>query len=252
MIKSKEDKHYKEGIFSNFCKGLKIVQSFSLITEHIQIMNHIKKQLARSQQGWADDVAKVLWIHRTHPRNSQNETPFSLTYGSEAIIPSAESLVTQEERRIIKETAKRKGGEDREVASIEEVNCHNKLRKYHSTSSQLHTKELKQIDPDDLEEMDLKWQMAMLTMRARRFLKKTGRNLGVNGTDTIRFDKTKVECYNFHKRGHFAREYRAPKHQDNRNRETTRRTIPVEAEEGPTNFALMAYTSSGSSSSDSE
>ncbi|GKB50205.1 putative ribonuclease H-like domain-containing protein [Tanacetum coccineum] len=113
-------------------------------------------------------------------------------------------------------------------------------------------------------------KMAMLIMRVRRFLKKTGRNLGVNGTDTIRFDKSKVECYNCHKRGHFTREYRAPKQQDNNNREITRRTVPIEEttsnalvsqcygfgydwsdqpEEGPTNFALMAYTSLGSSSS---
>ncbi|GJV65596.1 hypothetical protein Tco_1476424, partial [Tanacetum coccineum] len=78
---------------------------------------------------------KVLWIHRTLPRNSQNETPFSLTYSSEAIIPLAESLITQEEGRTTKEYAKRKGGEDREVASIKEANCHNKLCKYHSTRS---------------------------------------------------------------------------------------------------------------------
>ncbi|GKB86364.1 ribonuclease H-like domain-containing protein, partial [Tanacetum coccineum] len=97
-----------------------------------------------------------------------------------------------------------------------------------SNSSQLDNEDLKQIDPDDLEEMDLKWQMAMLTMRARRFLKKIGRNLGVNGTDTIGFDKTKVECYNFHRRGHFVRECRAPKNQDSRNRETIRRVVPVE------------------------
>ncbi|GKD42385.1 hypothetical protein Tco_1267030 [Tanacetum coccineum] len=42
-----------------------------------------------------------------------------------------------------------------------------------SNSSQLDNEDLKQIDPDDLEEMDLKWQMAMLTMRERIFLKKT-------------------------------------------------------------------------------
>ncbi|GJY14843.1 ribonuclease H-like domain-containing protein [Tanacetum coccineum] len=111
-------------------------------------------------------------------------------------------------------------------------------------------------------EIDLRWQMAMLTMRARRFLKNTGRKLTVNGNETIGFDKSKVKCYNCHKRGHFVRECRAPRNQENRNMENTRRVVPVEtttsnalvscdgsgynwsdqAEEGPTNFALMAYS----------
>ncbi|GJR42002.1 ribonuclease H-like domain-containing protein [Tanacetum coccineum] len=135
-------------------------------------------------------------------------------------------------------------------------------------SLQLDNEDLQQIHPDDLEEMDLRWQMAMLTMRARRFLKNTGRKFYVNGTETIRFDKSKVECYNCHKRGHFARKCRAPRNQENRNRENTRRVVPVEtttsnalvscdgsgydwsdqAEEGPTNFALMAYSSTSSNS----
>nr|GFA47474.1 ribonuclease H-like domain-containing protein [Tanacetum cinerariifolium] len=71
-----------------------------------------------------------------------------------------------------------------------------------SNSAQLDNEYLKQIDPDDLEEMDLKWPMAMLTMRARRILQKTRRNLGVKGTKTIGFDKTQVECYNCHRRGY--------------------------------------------------
>ncbi|GKG00983.1 hypothetical protein Tco_0305688, partial [Tanacetum coccineum] len=63
-------------------------------------------------------------------------------------------------------------------------------------SPQLDNEDLQQINPDDLEEMDLRWQMAMLTMRAGRFLKNTGRKFFVNGTKTIGFDKSKVECYN--------------------------------------------------------
>nr|GEY13744.1 hypothetical protein [Tanacetum cinerariifolium] len=56
-------------------------------------------------------------------------------------------------------------------------------------SPQLDNEDLQQIDADDLKEIDLKWQMAMLTMRSRRFLKKTGRKIDANGFETIGFDK---------------------------------------------------------------
>ncbi|GJR34346.1 hypothetical protein Tco_1210030 [Tanacetum coccineum] len=130
---------------------------------------------------------------------------------------------------------------------------------------------LEQIDTDDLEEMDLKWQVATLTMRVKRFLKKIGRNLNFNGKEAVGFDKTKVECYNCHIRGYFSRECRVPRNQGNRNGDALRRIVPVktpanalvvqdgiggynwsfQAEEGPINFALIAHLSSGSSSSSS-
>ncbi|GJV83984.1 putative ribonuclease H-like domain-containing protein [Tanacetum coccineum] len=103
-------------------------------------------------------------------------------------------------------------------------------------------KDLEQLHPDDLEEMDLQWEMFMLTIRARRFIKRTGKKLDIN-RQRVGFDKSKVECFNYHKHGHFAREYGIRGYDW---------SYPAE-EEQPTNHALMAFTSSGSSSSsDSE
>nr|GFA77127.1 hypothetical protein [Tanacetum cinerariifolium] len=71
--------------------------------------------------------------------------------------------------------------------------------------------------------------MVMLTMRARKFLQKTRRNLGVNDPTSMGFDMAKVDCYNYHRKGHFARECRSPK--DTRRpavAEPQRRSVPVE------------------------
>ncbi|GKA54949.1 ribonuclease H-like domain-containing protein, partial [Tanacetum coccineum] len=119
-----------------------------------------------------------------------------------------------------------------------------------NTAHSLDNEDLEQIDADDLEEIDLKWKVAMLTMRVKRFIKKTGRKLDLNGKETVGFDRTK----------------------GNRNRDDPRRNAPMDisttnalvvqdgiggydwsfqAEEGITNFALIAYASQGSSSSSS-
>ncbi|GKA27665.1 hypothetical protein Tco_0713833 [Tanacetum coccineum] len=110
------------------------------------------------------------------------------------------------------------------------------------STPQLDNEDLQQINPDDLEEIDLRWNIAMLTIKARRFLKKEGswtwptkKELGLTSP-----------------------------------MEPTKRTVPVEkttsnalvsqcdgfgydwsdqTEEGPTNFSLMAYSSTSSTSS---
>nr|GEU42456.1 hypothetical protein [Tanacetum cinerariifolium] len=67
------------------------------------------------------------------------------------------------------------------------------------------------IDVDDLEEIDLIWQMAMLTMRAGRFLQKTSIKLGANEPTSMGFVMSEVECFHCQRNGHFARECRFPK-----------------------------------------
>ncbi|GJW80722.1 putative ribonuclease H-like domain-containing protein [Tanacetum coccineum] len=86
-----------------------------------------------------------------------------------------------------------------------------------SSCPQLDHEDLDQVDEYDLEEMDLKWQVAMISMRIKKFYKKTGRKLQFDAKEPVGFDKTKVECYNCHKTGHFARECRTK--EENRRRD---------------------------------
>nr|GEU34709.1 putative ribonuclease H-like domain-containing protein [Tanacetum cinerariifolium] len=121
-----------------------------------------------------------------------------------------------------------------------------------SSTPQLDNEDLEQIDQDDLEEIDLKWQVAMLSIRVKRFYKKTRRKLEFNGKELVGFDKNKVECFNCHRRGHFARDCRSTKNSRNRSRDAGNAGYKGrDNEEEETNFAFMPFTSNPSSSSSS-
>nr|GEX01002.1 hypothetical protein [Tanacetum cinerariifolium] len=102
--------------------------------------------------------------------------------------------------------------------------------------------DINQIDEDDIEEMDIKWNMTFLSLRADRFCKKTWKKISIQGTDMAGFDKLKVECFNCHKMGHFARECRAPRSQDRGKRDNYRQGSKVK-EHAPK--ALMAINEVG-------
>ncbi|GKB49244.1 ribonuclease H-like domain-containing protein [Tanacetum coccineum] len=90
--------------------------------------------------------------------------------------------------------------------------------------SNLLQQDLEQIHKDDLEAMDLKWQLSPLNMREKRYFQRTRKKIFINANDTAGYDKSKVECFNCHKMGHIARECRAPRNKEGqfRNQDNTK------------------------------
>ncbi|GJZ05628.1 hypothetical protein Tco_0539421 [Tanacetum coccineum] len=143
-----------------------------------------------------------------------------------------------------------------------------------SSGPQLDHEDLDQLDEFYLEDMDLKWQVAMISMRLNKFYKKTGRRLQFDAKEPVCFDNTKVKCFNYHKTRHFARECRSKGNQESRRRdagntgyreknngrrpgkqEEPKALVTLDgegfdwtghAEDVQENFALMAYSNSGS------
>ncbi|GJV11148.1 reverse transcriptase domain-containing protein [Tanacetum coccineum] len=99
----------------------------------------LKARLGREKVGWVDELPNVLWAHRTMLKTSNGETPFNLTYVSEAVIPAKIGMPTyrtihfneaqnEEEMRLNLDLTQ----ERREAAAIREAKYKNKVEQYYN------------------------------------------------------------------------------------------------------------------------
>ena len=84
-------------MFRRYCDELRITNRYSTPaypqgnrqTKAVNkvLVNGLKKRLGDTKGKWVEELPHVLWTYRTTPRRSTGETPFSMTYGVEAVIP---------------------------------------------------------------------------------------------------------------------------------------------------------------------
>ncbi|GJU83180.1 reverse transcriptase domain-containing protein [Tanacetum coccineum] len=135
--------------FKGWCKSLNIKQINTAVAHpqanglveraNKSLMEGIKARLGRERTGWVDELPNVLWAHRTSLKQSNGETPFSLTYGSEAVIPAEIGMPTH--RTMMIRESKNEDElrlnidllqERREVAAIREAKCKTKMEQYYN------------------------------------------------------------------------------------------------------------------------
>ncbi|GJW36473.1 reverse transcriptase domain-containing protein [Tanacetum coccineum] len=124
MIVSDNKTQFEEGVFPQFCEKLKIKQAFTSVYH---------------PQGWIDELPHVLWAHRTSSKKSNGESPFSLTYGTEAFLPIDFSIPTKRTRKV--DPAQNEKDlrinlevleERRDIAAIREAAYKKKLEQYYN------------------------------------------------------------------------------------------------------------------------
>ncbi|GJT67970.1 reverse transcriptase domain-containing protein [Tanacetum coccineum] len=148
-IVSENGKQFSDNPFKDWCKKLNITQRFALV-KHPQsnglveranriLGEGIKARLGEGNKNWIEELPHVLWAHRTMIKSSHGDTPFSLTYGMEAVIPAEIGMPTyctavvdavhnNEELRLNLDLLE----ERRECAAIREAKAKLKMTKYYN------------------------------------------------------------------------------------------------------------------------
>nr|GEU58711.1 reverse transcriptase domain-containing protein [Tanacetum cinerariifolium] len=148
-IVSDNGKQFSDNPFKDWCDKLNIIQRFVSV-KHPQsnglveranrsLGEGIKSRLGERNRNWVDELPHVLWAHRTKIKSSHGDTPFSLTYGTEAVIPTKIGMPTyrtvavdvvsnDEELRLNLDLLK----ERHERAAIYEAKAKSKMTKYYN------------------------------------------------------------------------------------------------------------------------
>ncbi|GKE08203.1 reverse transcriptase domain-containing protein [Tanacetum coccineum] len=103
-IISDNSKQFSSDPFKDWCGKLNIMQRFASV-KHPQsnglveranrsLGEGIKVRLGENNRNWLEELPHVLWAHRTMIKSSNDDTPFSLTYGMEAVIPAEIGMPT--------------------------------------------------------------------------------------------------------------------------------------------------------------
>ncbi|GJY26151.1 reverse transcriptase domain-containing protein [Tanacetum coccineum] len=95
---------FSDNPFKDWCEKLNITQRFASV-KHPQsnglveranrsLGDRIKARLGKGNKIWIEELPHILWAHRTTIKSSHGDTPFSLTYGTEAVIPAEIEMPT--------------------------------------------------------------------------------------------------------------------------------------------------------------
>ncbi|KAL2224041.1 UNVERIFIED_CONTAM: hypothetical protein Sindi_3052700 [Sesamum indicum] len=89
---------FSENKLKDWCKGLGIKQFFTSVNNpqangqtevtNRMILQHLKTRLGNAKRAWVDELPSVLWAYRTTSRTPTRESPFNLTYGTNAVVPA--------------------------------------------------------------------------------------------------------------------------------------------------------------------
>ncbi|GJW00078.1 reverse transcriptase domain-containing protein [Tanacetum coccineum] len=149
-IISDNGKQFRDNPFKDWCEKLCIRQCFASV-KHPQanglveranrsLGEGIKARLDEKSKDWIEELPHVLWAHRTMIKSSNGETPFSLTYGTEAVIPTEIGMPTLRTAEIDQTKNNEALGinldlieEKRELAAIQEAKSKKKIEKYYNS-----------------------------------------------------------------------------------------------------------------------